>query len=119
MAIYKSDVELSPNALKKEVGSRLARTRLSRNITQMALAEDAGIALRTLGRLERGQSSNLDSFLRVITSLGFANELLEAFPSYEFSPIERVDTRQKIRRRARPEKSESTDTPWTWDDPLF
>lgn len=117
MAIYKSDAEPSSSALQKEVGSRLARIRLSRNITQATLAEDAGIALRTLGRMEQGQSSNLDSFLRVVASLGFARDFLDAFPSHEFSPIERMDTRKKTRKRARPDQSGPADEPWAWGDP--
>ena len=117
MAIYKSQTTSSPHGLKNEVGSRLARIRLSRNITQMALAEDAGIALRTLGRLEKGRSSNLDSFLRVVAALGFADDLLDAFPSHELWPIERMDTHQKKRKRARPDKSELADKPWSWIDP--
>lgn len=116
MAIYKNHMALSPLALKNEVGDRLARIRLSRNITQMALAEDAGIALRTLGRLEQGQSSNLDSFLRVVAALGFADELLKALPAHELRPIERMDALRKVRKRARPDKSVTDDKPWSWDE---
>lgn len=116
MTIYKRHTALSPRGLKNEVGSRLARIRLSRNITQMDLAEDAGISLRTLGRLEQGQSSNLDSFLRVIATLGFADELLDTIPSHELSPIERMDTHKKIRKRARPDKSKPDDKPWSWNE---
>lgn len=45
----------SPESLAEEIGKKLARFRLSRNITQSKLAEDAGVSERTLRRLESGE----------------------------------------------------------------
>ena len=52
----------TPRQLEFEIGSRLARLRLSHNVTQSMLAKDAGIGLRTLRRLETGESSSFDTF---------------------------------------------------------
>jgi transcriptional regulator with XRE-family HTH domain len=41
-------------ALLQELGQRIARLRLERNLTQPQLAEQAGISKRTLERLESG-----------------------------------------------------------------
>ena len=99
-----------------ELGRRLAKTRLARNVTQKTLARDAGIGLRTLRRLETGQSSTLDSFLRIVVALDLVDDLLLAVPSHEIRPIERVDSRRSERKRARPSKTGKPDAPWSWGD---
>lgn len=101
-------------ALRTELGRRLAKLRLARNLTQSALAEDAGIGLRTLRRIEAGQPSSLDSMLRIVIVLGLADGLLNAVPSREIRPIERVDSGGRERRRARSRKRRSREEPWSW-----
>ena len=104
--------------LQVEIGSRLARLRLSRNVTQSMLAKDAGIGLRTLRRLETGESSTIDTFLRIALALDLGDAVLGAIPTGRIRPIERVSRTRSERRRARPPPREDRDTTWTWgDDP--
>ncbi len=100
------------------IGSRLARLRLSRNVTQAMLAEDAGIALRTLRRLEAGNPSTLDTFLRVAVALDLGDAILGAIPTGQIRPIERVSRTGSERQRARPRPREDRDPTWAWgEDP--
>ena len=109
---------LTSQVLRIELGRRLAKLRLSRNVTQRTLAEDAGIGLRTLRRIEAGQPSGLDSLLRVVIALGLGEGLLSAVPTREVRPIERMDSGGKERQRARPRKIASPSDPWSWaEDP--
>ena len=105
---------LTSHALRIELGRRLAKLRLARNVTQRMLAEDAGIGLRTLRRLEAGESCGLDSLLRVAIALGLGESLLSAVPPREVRPIERVDSGGRERQRARPRKDPSPEGPWSW-----
>ena len=102
--------------IEGEIGSRLARLRLSRNVTQAMLAKDAGIALRTLRRLETGDPSTLDTFLRVAIALDLGDAILGAVPTGQIRPIERVSRTGSERRRARPRPREDRDPTWTWSD---
>ena len=102
--------------LMSEVGHRLSKIRLSRNITQDYLAQHAGIGLRTLRRLERGESSKLDSFLRVVIALGYTDDLLGIFPVHDIRPIERMESKRKERKRARPSEAKPNDSTWTWKE---
>lgn len=97
-----------------EIGARLARLRLSRNVTQAMLAKDAGIGLRTLRRLEAGEPATLDTFLRVALALDLGDAILGALPTGEIRPIERVSRTGSERRRARPQPRKSKDPAWTW-----
>ena len=106
----------SARDLRSEIAARLARVRLAQNVTQAALAEEAGVALRTVRRLEAGQSSSLDSFLRIAIALGLGDSIAQAIPSSEVRPIERVDARGMERRRARPVKDRPSGEPWVWGE---
>ena len=104
--------------IEAAIGSRLARMRLSRNVTQSMLAADAGIGVRTLRRLEAGEPSTLDTFLRVAVALDLGDAILGAIPTSQIRPIERVSRAGSERRRARPKPKEDRDVSWTWgDDP--
>ena len=102
--------------METEIGSRLAQLRLSRNVTQFMLARDSGIGLRTLRRLEAGEPSTLDTFLRVALALDLDDAILGAVPTGQIRPIERVSRAGAQRRRARPRPREDHDPTWTWGD---
>ena len=101
--------------LRMELGRRLARLRLARNVTQQMLAEDAGIGVRTLRNIEAGRPCSLDSLLRLASALDLADALLSAVPSHRIRPIERVDRGGRERQRARPRKGDRAE-PWTWGE---
>ncbi|MEX2448372.1 MAG: helix-turn-helix transcriptional regulator [Solirubrobacterales bacterium] len=99
-----------------ELGRRLARTRLERNISQEGLATGAGVSKSTVERLEAGRSVKLPSFLRVLRALGQLEVLDRLVPEPLPSPIERVRLQGRRRQRARPRKHDGArpQAPWTW-----
>lgn len=107
---------MTPGSLCSELGARLAKVRLSRNITQETLAREAGIGLRTLRRLEAGHSCALDSFLRIVITLGMTDHLLSTIPAQDIRPIERISARRSERKRARPARHQAPKKPWTWGE---
>ncbi len=102
--------------IETEMGSRLARLRLSRNITQSMLAKNAGVGVRTLRRLETGEPSTLDTFLRVVLALNLDDAILGAIPTSQIRPLERVSRIGSERQRARPKPKDNRRSPWTWGD---
>jgi putative transcriptional regulator len=95
---------------------RLARIRLSRNITQRKLAEEAGVSLRTIGRLEKGEGVSLETFIRVMTALGIQQNLEALLPDPRVRPIERIDIGGAERKRARPRPPGEGSSTWSWGD---
>lgn len=100
-----------------ELGNRIAQCRLNRNLTQSALADEAGISERTMIRLEQGQSSQLLNFIRVLRALDMLENLDALIPEPPVSPIQQVKMHGKRRKRAssptdKPEPKE----PWSWGD---
>ena len=95
---------------------RLVKIRLSRNITQPQLAEMAGISSRTVRRMEKGESVSLNTFIRVLTALGFQDNLRDLLPDPEFKPLNMLKHNNESRKRARTKKTEPLNNRWTWGD---
>jgi len=66
----KSLAELPDGALIRELGRRLAQRRIHVGLSQAELALRAGIAKRSIERLESGRPTELKSVLRALRALG-------------------------------------------------
>lgn len=109
---------MSDDGILKEVGERLANARLQRNLTQADLAEQAGVAKRTVERLESGQvATQLSGFLRVCRVLGILERFDALIPEATLGPIEQLKLQGKKRQRASRQKSTKPGPQkWTWGD---
>lgn len=98
-----SDLQ-SNDAVLAELGRRLERQRLARNLTQEQMAEQAGIGRATLQRLERGQSVQTTSMIKLLRALDLLQSLDVALPQTIERPILELERerRRKPRQRARP-----------------
>ncbi len=95
---------------------RIEDIRLSRNVTQKKLAENAGISLRTIGRLEKGEGVSLDTFIRVLMALGIQQNLEILLPDPTIRPVDRIGFKGNQRKRARTKLSEKKPPTWKWAD---
>ena len=96
------------------LGKRLEQLRLSRNITQAELAQQAGVSRSTLTRMADGRGISLDSFVRVIQALDLTDHLAALLPDPAVRPVERARREGVERKRARPRKP--TTGEWQWGD---
>jgi transcriptional regulator with XRE-family HTH domain len=79
--------------------ARLAATRLDQNLTQAALAEEAGVSKRTVERLESGEvAARLSGLVRVWRALGLLERFDALVPASVPSPIAQL---KLARRRCR------------------
>lgn len=115
MAQNTGPFEATPEEIEAELGRRLEKLRLGRNINQTQLAEEAGVSRRTITRLENGGGVSLDTLIRVMTALGLADRLATLLPDPGVRPIERVRLKGRERRRARP-KAKPPAAEWSWGD---
>jgi len=105
---------LSDDAVLKELGRRLQRYRLNRNLTQAALAKEAGVSERTINRIEHGQSTQLSNFIRLLRSLGLLENMDALVPMTAISPIQQMKLQGKNRKRASSAKHKKEDDAWSW-----
>jgi len=114
---YKIDFSLATSdQIEAALCERLENIRLSRNITQIQLAKEAGVSPRTIGRLEKGQGVSVDTFIRVLTALSIQQNLEALLPDPTVRPVERVGISGGERKRARPGLHSDEGARWSWGD---
>jgi len=109
---------LNPDStILEELGSRLARIRIQNNLTQADLAEKAGISKPTLERIEAGRDAQVSSLIRILRALDMLDMLNETIPEAKASPMERLKTGGKKRKRASSPSTKTKESkPWSWKD---
>ncbi len=109
---------LNDESLLKALGERFAGVRVSRNLTQAALAEQAGVSKRTVERLESGAvGTQLSGFLRVCRALGLLERFESLVPESVPSPIEQLKQVRRKRQRASGQKTPTAASKkWTWGE---
>lgn len=108
---------LSDEVILREFGERIARRRLDLQLTQAAVAEQAGVAKRTLERIEAGASAQLSSLIRIFRVLDLLPGLELLLPESQPSPMELLKHKGKQRQRAPGSRQPGhVEEPWSWDD---
>jgi transcriptional regulator with XRE-family HTH domain len=110
--------ELSDDATLQELGRRIARLRLERDLTQRQLAEDAGVDRKGVLRLEAGDPVQIVTLVRVLRALGRLHALDSLLPEAGPSPMELLQLHGRERQRAsgRAASESSERRPWRWGD---
>ena len=111
---------LADDTLLKLIGARLARLRLAKNLTQAQLAEQAGLGLRTVQRLELGAAATqLSGFVRVCRVLGLVERFEVLIPEEAASPMAQLKQQGRKRQRATGKKAAAAKpNKWTWGEPV-
>jgi len=108
---------LTDDAVLAELGARIAGRRLELEMTQADVAEQAGIAKRTLERIEAGQTSQLTTLVRVLRVLDALSGLDSLIPESGPSPMDLLKRKGKVRQRAPGRRSaKAKGKPWRWDE---
>lgn len=68
------------------------------NLTQAQMAERSGVALRTVARIEKGESVNVENVLNVLRVLGVLGNLNQLVQEQVLAPTELIDVGKKRRR---------------------
>ena len=93
---------------------RIEEIRLSLNVSQAALAKEAGVSRSTITRLAHGKSISVDSFVRVLQALGLGDQLAALLPNPDVRPVERIRLDGAERRRASSKRKATGN--WKWGD---
>ncbi len=98
----------TPAQILVDIGRRARAERIRRNLTQGDLAAAAGVARRTIARLEAGEPVGSDVLVRVALSLRSERGLSELFNSSETRSVGEVlasavqSSPQRVRARRAP-----------------
>ncbi len=110
--------QATDEAILGELGGRLAKIRLDRNLTQAQLATQAGVSKRTVERLEAGVvATQLSGFIRVCRVLNVIERFDLLVPEPVPSPVAQLKMAGRKRQRASTVKPVKPSTKkWQWGD---
>ena len=108
--------QLSDEAVLLELGQRMAQCRLDLQLTQARVAQEAGIAKRTVERIESGQSTQISSLIRVLRVLDLLDALDALVPETKARPLDLLKLKKKARKRASTKRDQGDQKPWQWGD---
>ena len=94
--------------LQHDLGHRLRQLRLARNLDQRTVADKAGISLRALSKLENGQGSTLETFLRTLRALDYVKGIDMIAPEPTVSPLALLKNPRPPQRVRRPRHAKGT-----------
>ena len=113
----KISTHLSDDTILAEFGERITRRRLDLQLTQAALAEQAGVAKRTVERIEAGASAQMSTMIRIFRVLDLLSNLDQMIPEAGPGPMDFLKRKGKERQRASSRRRKlKSEEPWTWDD---
>lgn len=91
----------TPEEIQTELGERLRKLRLDRNLTQQELADRAQVATRVVHALEAGAGVKLVSYIRVLKALGQLSTLDALAPAPTVDPLAMLRQRKEPRRASK------------------
>jgi len=108
---------LTDDAILAELGTRMARRRLDLQLTQADVAGQAGIAKRTVERIEAGASAQMSSIIRILRVLDLLPDLDALIPEAAARPMDLLQRKGRTRQRATSRsRTDRPEQPWSWDD---
>jgi len=103
----------TPAAIAAEIGERLKRARLNRDMTQSKVAERAGVSRLAVLNAEKG-NVRLKVLIAILSALDLAGELDLFLPGQEVSPVQLARLRGKARQRASGQRGNRVEEPPAW-----
>ncbi len=105
------------DAWLENFGKLIARHRLNRNLSQQALAKEAGVSARTIMRVEDGNSIQLKNLIQIMLVLKLEDSLKQLIPDIPVSPLELARNEGKVKKHAYPRKKNAkSEDGWAWSD---
>ena len=105
----------SNEAVSKELGARIRRTRIDYPLSQEELANRAGISKRTVMNMERGADVTLGSLISALRALNLLSRIDMLVDSDQLRPSELL-VQHTQPKRIRASKRPHSATSWKWGD---
>jgi DNA-binding XRE family transcriptional regulator len=108
------NIELqSPSAIAEALGERLKQARLNADMTQVEVAEQAGISRKAVLTAEKGKVQ-LKTLIAIMQALQLTDQLNNFLPTQDISPIQLAKLQGRKRQRASGTKSSSGQDTSEW-----
>jgi len=92
---------IDTNEIEADLGRQIRTLRLQQDLTQIQVAERAGIALNAVKNLERGRGATLRTLTRTLRVLNRIEWLGTLAPAVSISPVQMLRSTAPRRRASR------------------
>ncbi len=96
--------EKAPSAIAEELGERFKQARLNADMTQIDVADQAGVSRKAVLNAEKGKGQ-LEVFIAILSALNLTSQLENFLPVQEISPIQLSKLKGRKRQRASGQRS--------------
>lgn len=103
----------SPAAIAEDLGNRLKQARLNADMTQVEVAEHAGVSRKAVLNAEKGKGQ-LEVFVAIMSALNLTTQLDNFLPVQDISPIQLAKLQGRKRQRASGQRSTGEQEPPEW-----
>jgi transcriptional regulator with XRE-family HTH domain len=100
MEHYEDIYSFSDREIVRDLGEKIRRIRLNRNISREELQRVTGIHVRTIGDAENGKNVTIMNLLGILRGLNSLRLLVPLLTDEEISPVAIAKNREKVRERA-------------------
>ncbi len=107
---------MTDEAVLAEMGGRLARRRIELGLSQATLARQAGVAKRTVERIEAGATTQTVTLVRILRELQLLERMETLAPDTGPRPMDLLKLKGKERKRAPRKSGKPSAKPWQWSD---
>lgn len=108
--------EMTSKSVMNEFAERIKQYRINMQITQAAMAKKTGISIRNIVRIEKGEDTQFNNIIKILSVLHLQNNLDLVIPDESIRPINIIDLR-KQKNRSRASKSKNPrDKKYVWGD---
>ena len=97
----------SPAAIAEALGQRLKQARLNRDLTQIEVAERAGVSRKAVLNAEKGKAQ-LEVLVAILQALDLTTQLDNFLPPQPPSPIQLAKLQGRQRQRASGQRGKNT-----------
>lgn len=94
---------------------RIKQYRINYPLTQIELAQKAGVSARSISRFENGEDISLSNFMKLLRALDLSDRLIELIPDQSKRPSYYLETEKK-RNRASSKRNSNPETPFVWGE---
>ncbi len=105
--------ERSPSAIAEELGQRVKQARLNADMTQVEVADQAGVSRKAVLNAEKGKGE-LEVFIAILSALSLTSQLENFLPVQEISPIQLSKLKGRKRQRASGQRSTGEQEALEW-----
>ena len=101
---------------QKRIGSRIKQYRINAGISQKDLETESGVSVRSISRLEQGESVQLENLIKVLSALDLEQNIDLLIPDQTSRPSYYLQEKSQSRQRVRKARTVRTDFKWGDED---